>query len=379
LFPIPAPLPTIQSVPVLQPLFASPPESICVLRLSALGDVCHALPVVRTLQDAWPQTRLTWILGKLEHKLLGHIPGIEFIVFDKKAGPRGYRELRTTLRGRHFDALLHMQLALRASLASALVPARYKVGFDSARAREGQWLFTNARIEARAREHVLDSLFGFAERLGVRTRSMRWDIPLPQGALEYATKAIPDTARRTLIVSPCSSHRLRNWSAARYAALADHATTRHSMDVLLCGGRSDLELQYGKDIERLMRQPCRNLIGQDTLLEFLATLQRATALVAPDSGPAHMATTVGTPVVGLYAATNLRRSGPYYSRQWCVDRYDMAASRFMNRPSSKLPWTEKVEQPGVMDLIEVDDAVEKLDELMAAGAPRTGPGIEDRG
>ncbi|HEX6572592.1 MAG TPA: glycosyltransferase family 9 protein [Steroidobacteraceae bacterium] len=358
----------------MQPLFTSPPESICILRLSALGDVCHALPVVRTLQDTWPQTRLTWIIGKLEHKLLGHLPDIEFIVFDKKTGAGGYRALRERLSGRRFDALLHMQLALRASMAAALVPARWKVGFDRARAREGQWLFTNERVAPRQREHVLDSLFGFAERLGVTSRSMRWDIPLPEGALDYASRAIPEPTRPTLIVSPCSSHALRNWSAQRYAALADHAVTRHRMEVLLCGGRSDLERRYGRDIARCMRQPCRDLIGQDTLLEFLATLQRATALVSPDSGPAHMATTVGTPVVGLYAATNPRRSGPYHSRQWCVDRYEKAATRYLNRSASRLPWTEKIERPGVMDLIEVDDAVEKLDELMAAGAPRTGSG-----
>ena len=83
-----------------------------------------------------------------------------------------------------------------------------------------------------------------------------------------------------------------------------------------------------------MHHPCRNLIGRDTLLELLATLERATVLISPDSGPAHMATTVGTPVVGLYAATNPQRSGPYYSRRWCVDRYEIAASRYMNRSAA---------------------------------------------
>jgi heptosyltransferase I len=356
------------------PLFTAPPASICVLRLSALGDVCHVLPVVRTLQDAWPATRISWILGKLEHKLLGHIPGIEFIVFDKQAGLDGYRALHATLRGRRFDALLHMQLALRASLAAAVVPARHKLGFDRDRAREAQWLFTNAKIAPRTREHVLDSLFGFAVRLGVSTRSMRWDIPLPDSALDYAAAAIPDPARRTLVISPCSSHALRNWSVERYAALADHAVARHGFEVLLCGGRSALEQQVGAGIEQHMHNPCRNLIGRDTLLEMLATLRRATVLVSPDSGPAHMATTVGTPVLGLYAATNPERSGPYYSRQWCVDRYERAATHYMNRSAGNLPWTEKIEMPGVMDLIEVDDAIEKLDELVAAGAPRTPTG-----
>ena len=124
-----------------------------------------------------------------------------------------------------------------------------------------------------------------------------------------------------------------------------------------------------------MRQPCVNLVGKDTLLELLATLQRATVLVSPDSGPAHMATTVGTPVIGLYAATNPARSGPYYSRSWCVDRYDAAARDFLGRARPRTsPGPTKIERPGVMDLIRVDDVIERLDALVAAGAPRTPTG-----
>ena len=358
----------------MSPDFSStPPRRLCILRLSALGDVCHVLPVVRTLQDAWPGTEITWIIGKLEHKLLGHLPGIEFIVFDKKAGRAAYGDLRRRMSGRRYDALLHMQLAIRASLAASLVPADVKVGFDRARARELQWLFTNTKVAPRVREHVLDSLFGFAEALGLRERSMRWDIPLPEPALDYARCAIPD-GQPTLVISPCSSHVLRNWGAEGYATVADHAAARHGLRVLVCGGRSELEVQYGERIVALMRQPCVNLVGKDTLVEFLATLQRATLLISPDSGPAHMATTVGTPVIGLYAATNPARSGPYHSRSWCVDRYEAAARRFMGKPATELPWTEKIEQPGVMDLITQADVIERLDALMAAGAPRTPTG-----
>jgi len=356
------------------PDFASqPPRRICLLRLSALGDVCHVLPVLRTLQDAWPGVQLTWVIGKLEHRLLGHLPGVEFVVFDKKAGRGAYTDLRRRMKGRRYDVLLHMQLAIRASLAAALVRADLKVGFDRARARELQWLFTNAQIAPRQREHVLDSLFGFAERLGLRGRSMRWDIPLPEPALDYARRAIPD-GEPTLVISPCSSHAARNWSAAGYAAIADHAVVRHGLRVLICGGPSPLEREYGARIAALMRQPCVNLVGKDTLPELLATLARATLLVSPDSGPAHMATAVGTPVIGLYAATNPARSGPYYSRDWCVDRYEAAARAFRGRPAAELPWTTKIEEPGVMDLITAEDVIERLDALLAAGAPRTPTG-----
>jgi len=320
--------------------------------------------MVRALQRAWPQTKLTWIIGKVESRLMELIDGVEFITVDKRAGLAARRDLRASLRGRRFDVLLHMQLSFRASLVSSAVPASIRLGFDRARARELQWLFTNARIAARTREHVLDSFFGFLEALGVHDRTLRWDVPLTPVALEYAQALIPD-ARPTLVISPCSSHSRRNWRPDFYAAVADHAVRRHGMRVILTGGPTAIERDVGAAIERSAHVPLVNQIGRDTLPQMLALLARAAALLTPDSGPAHMATMVGTPVVGLYAATNPERSGPYLSRKWCVNAYPQAALRFRGRPPEKLPWWEKIEEPGVMDLIEVSQVTAKLDELLA--------------
>src|SRR5690348_14174317 len=124
----------------------SPPQSLCLLRTSALGDVTHVVPLVRTLQTAWPQTRLTWLIGKLEHRLVGDIEGVEFIVFDKAAGVRGYLDARRALAQRRFDALLHMQVALRANLLSLCVHADRRIGYDGARAKDLHGLFVNERI-----------------------------------------------------------------------------------------------------------------------------------------------------------------------------------------------------------------------------------------
>jgi heptosyltransferase I len=349
--------------------FDRPPDSVCILRLSAIGDTCHVLPVVRTLQRAWPQARFTWVIGKVEAKLLGHLPDIEFIVVDKRSTLASYRTLREAMRGRKFDVLMHMQLALRASILSTVIPAEIKLGFDRRRARELQWLFTTNRIRPAERQHVMDSLFGFAEKFGVYEKLLRWDIPIPQSAYAYAKRLIPDGVK-ALIISPCSSHVLRNWRAEYYAQVADHAMESLGLKVILCGGRSDLERRMGEEITRRMRNPCENVIGQDTLLEFLATLERATLLLSPDSGPAHMATAVGTPVVGLYAATNPQRSGPYLSRQWCVDKYDAAAQRLLGKPAAELPWTTKIERPGVMDLITPDEVTKKLHNVLLSLARR---------
>jgi heptosyltransferase I len=114
----------------------------------------------------------------------------------------------------------------------------------------------------------------------------------------------------------------------------------------------------------------RNIVGTDTLPQLLALLARATALLAPDSGPAHMATMVGTPVIGVGATTRSARSGPYLSRRWCVDRYAEAALKFRGRPADELPWTETIEDAGAMDLVETGDVCAMLDELLATALLR---------
>jgi heptosyltransferase I len=346
------------------PLLASAPDRVCILRLSAIGDTCHVVPLVRTLQAAWPRTRFTWVIGKLEAKLMSLIPEVEFITVDKSAGFGAFTRMRLSMENRRFDLLLHMQLALRASAMAALVPAPVKLGFDKPRARELQWLVTNARIAPKTREHVLDSFFGFAEALGVSERHLRWDIPLPPDAQEYARHLIPDS-QPTLLLSACSSHELRNWLPERYAAVAEHAFKRHGMRVILCGGPSAVEREMAAAIARATRVPLIDQVGKDTLPQLLALMSRATALLTPDSGPAHMATMVNLPVLGLYAATNPERSGPYLSRRWCIDRYDAAARKFLQKPAAELPWTKKIELPGVMELIETEAVNARLDDLLA--------------
>jgi heptosyltransferase I len=345
---------------------ATPPEKVCLLRLSAIGDTCHVVPLLRTLQNAWPKARFTWVIGKLEAKLMSLIPDVELITVDKGAGLSAYSRLRTEMQRRGaFDLLLHLQLSVRASAAAALIPAPVKLGFDKPRARELQWLFTNRRIAERRREHVLDSFMGFADALGVpRTAGPRWDIPLPPHAIEYAESLVCDS-RPTLLISACSSHQLRNWLPERYAAVADYAAEKHGMRVILCGGPSDVERNMAAAIVKLARTPLLNQVAKDTLPQLLALLSRGTALLTPDSGPAHMATMVDTPVIGLYAATNPERSGPYLSRRWCVNAYDTAARQFIGRPAHELPWTTKIEKPGVMELIAVPAVTAILDELLA--------------
>jgi heptosyltransferase I len=339
------------------------PESICILRLSAIGDCCHTLPVVRTLQAHWPATHITWIIGRTEYGLLKDASGIEFITFDKR-DPRASRHaIRRQLADRHFPLLLHMHASMRANLVSRMVRADVRLGFDRARARDWQWLFTNQKIAARPNQHAMDGLFGFAEHLGIHERVLRWDFALSAADREVAD-GLRSGPRPICVISPCTSQRFRNyrnWRVENYVAVARHLIDVHGAQVVLTGGPTETELSYGAEISAGLgghsAGQVMNLIGKTSLKQLFAVLQGADLLICPDSGPAHMATAAGTPVVGLYATSNRLRTGPYLSQDLVVDAYPEATRREFNKPVSELRWGERVRDPAAMDLIKVEAVI----------------------
>ncbi len=344
----------------------SPPESICVIRLSAIGDCCHTLPVIRTIQAAWPETRITWVIGETEFQLMNGVDGVDFITFDKRRGIHGLREIRARLRGKGFPLLLHMHASMRANFVSRMIPANIRIGFDRRRARDFQWLFTNQRIPWRPEQHVMDGLFGFVEFLGLKERVLRWDIPISEPDRQFASDAVGES---TLVVaiSPCTSQRFRNyrnWRAENFAAVAQYAHETYGAEIILTGAATQIEQEYGAAITAEASVPVKNLIGKTTLKQLLAILDRADLLICPDSGPAHMATTVGTPVIGLYATSNPGRTGPYNSLDLVVNRYSEAVTREFGKPVNSLRWGQRVRDPDAMDLIRVGDVTAQIDMVL---------------
>ena len=340
-------------------------NTLCILRLSALGDATHVLPLIRTLQKNLPDCRITWILGKGEAKLMDGLDGVELIVFDKLAGLAGVKALARTLNGRRFDVLLQMQLALRANLISSVISAKRRIGYDARRAKEGHGLFINERIR-HDKHRVLDVFGLFAEPLGFRQTDVVWNIPVPQTDREWARRQWPD-GKPVLLISPCSSHPLRNWLPERYAAVARHAQFK-GWQVVLCGGRSGLEREMGDAIMAGMPEKPIDLIGKDTLKQLLALLERADLVMTPDAGPAQMANAMGSKVLGLYACTDGSRSGPYSDMRYSVDHYPQAALQFIGKPASALAWGKRVEYPGVMALIGVDEVIACFERYRADNA-----------
>ena len=349
----------------------TPPASLCIVRLSAIGDVTHVVPVIRTIQRYWPETRITWVVGQVEASLVGDLPGVEVVPYEKGGGLRALRALHQRLAGRRFDVLLQMQTALRANVAGLAVRADVRLGYDRGRSRNGHGWFINRRIAPNPRKHVLDGFFDFLGALGLNEREMRWDIPVPEAARRFAGEHLGTAP--VLAINPCSSVRprnWRNWQPARYAAVADYAVRTYGMQVVLTGGPSPQEKAFGRSVAEAMEKPVTDLVGETSLKELLAVLERCTALVAPDTGPAHMGTAAGIPVIGLFGTSNPWRTGPYLSQQWAVNRYPENLVQFADTTVEQAAWGQRVRHAEAMGAIEVADVTAKLDEVMAGARVR---------
>ena len=332
---------------------------LCILRLSAIGDVCHAVALVERIQRTRPDIEITWVIGKVEHLLVGDMPGVRFVVFDKKQGRQAYWDLRAALKGIHFDVLFVMQVALRANIASLFIRAKIKVGFDKKRSKELHHWFVSEHIAPQQHPHVLEGFMGFADAVSIPSGGPpRWHIPIPEAAQRRADDLL-QALGQYLVISPSASKAERNWTLTGYQMVAQFAK-QHGYAVVLCGGPSDAERALGQSIASEGLVDC-NLIGQTNLKELVAILSKARLVVAPDTGPAHMATAAGTPVLGLYAHSNPRRTGPYLSQASVVSVYDEVIEEQQGKPWQSLPWGIRAKGSDLMNRISEQEVRSQLE------------------
>ena len=292
----------------------APPREICIVMLSALGDAVHVLPVVNALKRHWPETRITWVIQPVPHDLVAGHPAVDdFVVFDRRRGPgawRSFAEVGHALRGRRFDLLLGLQVYFKAGLITALVRADVKLGFDRDRARDLQWLFTNARIPSHEPRHVQDQYFEFLEYLAVDPQPVTWDLRCTQEEQEAQQAFFERLDRPACAVVLATSKPQKNWSVTGYARVLEEVEEAHGLRPVLVGGPSTAERQLATRVERETGAEVVNALG-DSVRKLVWLLDGSALLISPDTGPLHIARALGTPVVGLYGHTDPKRTGPY--------------------------------------------------------------------
>ncbi|MDC8831839.1 glycosyltransferase family 9 protein [Alteromonas gilva] len=335
---------------------------ICILRLSAIGDVCHAAALVNRIRTTRPDIRITWIIGKIEYQLMKGLEGVEFIIYDKKTGRQGMKAIREQFKAVRFDALFIMQIALRANLLSRAIRAAVRLGFDKKRSKEGHSLFINKRIAPQRHPHVLEGFMAFADAVGIPpVPTPAWALPLSDQ--DYAKGLQLANERQYAVISPAASKAERNWHADGYAAVANYLAKR-GLAVILCGGPGPLDRQIGDAIIAAGAPVSHDLIGQTSLKELAGVLASARLVIAPDTGPAHMATCVGTAVIGLYAHSNPRRTGPYNNLDNVVSAYDYHIKQQTGKDWQQLPWGSRAKGESLMTTITPEQVYAAIDKLL---------------
>ena len=335
-------------------------NSICIVRLSALGDVLMAVPLIRTLQASLPHAKLTWIISRPAFDLVEGMDGVEFIVIDKPNSLMDYWRFKKQLSHRSFDVLLAPQASFRTNLLYPLIKAKRKIGYDDHRANDGHRWFVSERITP-GLEHTLDGFLKFANALGINEKVIRWDLPISPADYEWAEQHLPKQGP-ILVINPAASKPERSWSVDRYIDVLRQAQQRWGVQIVITGGPGDFDKQLAEQITQVI--PAINLAGKTKPKQLLALISKATVVLCPDTGPSHMSTAVNTPVVALHAVTNPLISGPYLFQHLVVNRYPEAAKQILGSASIEDVWGEHVHGDESMKLISVDEVVEKLAEVL---------------
>ena len=344
-----------------QPL--GPQSSICIVRLSAIGDVCHVTAVAQAIQQRHPQSSITWIIGRLEHTLLGDLPGIEFIIFDKSKGFGAYRDVLRQLKERApFDVLLQMQTSFRSNLLGKILRAKRKIGLPNGYGKELHNLVVNEHIPRSEAFHVLDVYKGFAHVIDVPPFDAAWSIPISENDRRRASELV-DHQANYLLLAPSASNSERIWNPENYAALADYGHSK-GMTVVVTGSPAQRDIDLARQICTLTDAAIINVAGKTSLKELLALCGRARVVVGPDSGTLHMATAQQTPAIGLYAHSNPLRTGPYHGLGYVANSYaDIMASRGLQKRMNH--WGYRLKGAELMQEIKLETVTSLLDQVLS--------------
>ena len=337
-------------------------NSICIVRLSALGDVLMLVPLVRTLQSALPETKITWIISRPAYDMVEGMDGVEFIVIEKPKNLLDYWRFKKQLSGRHFDVLLAMQTTFRANLLYPLIKARRKIGYDAARSDDGHGLFIKERIKA-CKEHTLEGFLRFAEPLGIKEQHIGWDLPISKEDYQWAQDHLPSSGP-IVVVNPVASKPERSWSIENYITVLQEAIARWKVQVVLTGGPGAHDRSTADAIAKAV--PVTDLVGKTKPKQLLAVISKAQAVLCPDTGPSHMAAAVNTPVVALHAVTNPNISGPYTFRHLAVNQYPKALKTVLGLEYENHTWGTHVHGFEAMHLVSVEEVMNQLAKILAS-------------
>lgn len=338
-------------------------KSICIVRLSALGDVLMLVPLVRTLQANCPGVSITWVISRPAYDLVEGLDGVEFILIQKPNNIIDYWRFKQQMNLHTFDVLLAAQASFRANLLYPLIKAKRKIGYDKIRAKDGHGWFINEQIQA-GKDHTLDGFLRFSDALGCNEKHIKWDLPIRDTHHKWAKAHLPANPQGpVLLINPAASKPERSWLVERYVAVIRYAQSKWNAHVILIGGPG----AYDKTLANAIMQHVNveSLVGLTKPKQLLAVIKHADLVICPDTGPSHMSAAVATPVIALHAVTSASVSGPYTFRYLAVDEYPTAIKTVLKKTEKTNQWGTHAHGEDTMRLISVESVIQRIDSVFS--------------
>ena len=303
---------------------SDPPKHIAVVLLTGLGDVVHGLPLVNAIRDHYPSTRITWIVERTPGEILAGHPSIDrVLVYRRAEGLSGIRQLRRDLReGEPIDLTLNLNVYFKSVWPTFLSKAPRRIGLDRARVFDGVWLASNERLKPRPRAHTADMVLEFADHLGIAVPKPEWRLAFSDAErTEQAAFFAKFDGRPVATIVASTATIKKDWLPERWARVADSLESDFGMKVVIAGGPGEREQAAARDIVARSSAGIEWAMG-DSVRRLAWIVDKSNLLLAPDTGPIHIARAVSVPVVSLFAHTNPWRVGPWraYEDLW-VDHY----------------------------------------------------------
>jgi heptosyltransferase-1 len=328
---------------------SSPTPNVLIIKPSALGDIVHTLPVLNLLRRRWPAARISWLVGSPFASLLhGHPQLDEVITFDRGRFGRSWRDPRAAvglfrflngLGERNFDLVIDLQGLMRSGWLTAFTEAPIRVGFSNA--REFAHLFYTHHVQIDSmQQHAIQRYLAVTESLGCGTEPVEFNFVTDEHD-DAHIDALLDKTGRYAVLLPGTNWPTKRWPVEKFAALVQPLRDRFGLASVVAGA---------PDVAEIARQiPATvNAVGKTNLRQLVALLRRADLVIANDSGPMHIASALGKPLVTMFGPTNPVRTGPY-GRLDSVVRVDIPCSPCYSRRCSHTSCMKWLEVQNVLD------------------------------
>ena len=299
-------------------------RAILIVRLGALGDIVHALPVAAALRARFPDARIDWVVDERHRELLELVPVVDRrIVLRTKSASLGrrVRELRRTLGRESYDIAIDVQGLLKSAVVARLSGARRILGFTPSHLRErAARVFYTETHDPGDTAHVIEKNLTLAASLGADVSRIRFPLTIPASAALDALRDRRSAARDApfVVLNPGAAWPNKRWPPDRFGAVAQWLRRQCGLSAVVTWGPGD-ETMAAAVVDG--SAGAAELAPTTSIADLIAIVREAVLMVSGDTGPVHLAAAVGTPIVGIYGPTDAARNGP-----WSVD--DVTLSRF---------------------------------------------------